>query len=226
MCAIAAAAFMVAPGLRRVGPPAIIGTRPVFKESVMIRAMVIVLVALLPAAVAQDRDAAKRPQQVLLIRHAEKPGDDASVHLSADGLKRAEALHRLFEPAADRPAPFPVPDVIFAAKDSKHSRRSVETVTPLAKRLKLPVDSTYKDEEFAALAREFLQNPRYSGRTILVCWHHGTMPQLAARLGAADAPAAWKGSVFDRVWLVTSADGRAAKFGDRPQQLMPGDAAR
>jgi broad specificity phosphatase PhoE len=198
----------------------------VFKESDMTRALAFVFLAIPPSAVAQAPDAAKRPRQVLLIRHAEKPADDASVHLSADGVKRAEVLHRLFEPAADRPAPFPTPDVIFAAKDSKHSHRSVETVTPLAKRLKLPVNSTYRDEEFAALAREVVQNPRYAGKTVLVCWHHGTMPELAARLGAADAPAAWKGSVFDRVWQISSAENGAAKFRDRPQQLIPGDAAR
>ena len=46
---------------------------------------------------------------MLLIRHAEKPPPEAnSVHLNAEGKKRAEALPRLFEASASRPNPFGV----------------------------------------------------------------------------------------------------------------------
>jgi phosphohistidine phosphatase SixA len=190
-------------------------------------AVALVAVCAAPSTGQPADGAARRPRQVLLIRHAEKPADDdASVHLSPDGVKRAEALHRLFESAVDRSAPFPTPDVIFAARDSKHSHRSGETVAPLAKRLKLTVNANYKDEEFAAAAHEVLHNPKYAGKTVLVCWHHGMMPQLAAGLGAADAPDHWKGSVFDRVWQITYGQGGKASIRDRPQQLLPGDAAR
>src|SRR5207253_2045580 len=128
---------------------------------------------------------------------------DPSVHLSPEGRKRAAALHQLFEASPKRPEPFPTPDFIFAAKDSEHSHRPVETVSALAKKLKLTVNSGYRNQDFAKLARDLLRDPKYAGKTILVCWRHGTAPQLAKEFKAADAPAFWKGSVFDRVWQIT-----------------------
>ena len=89
---------------------------------------------------AQEKSTAL-PQRVLIIRHAEKPQRGESVHLSPLGVERADKLYQLFRTSRDRPVPFPVPDFIFAARDSKHSHRSVETVTPLAKKLRLTVNS-------------------------------------------------------------------------------------
>jgi hypothetical protein len=165
------------------------------------------------------------PARVLLIRHAEKPGDD-SIHLSSEGKKRADELYHLFEPSANRPDPFPTPDVIFAARQSKHSNRSVETVSPLASRLKLTINTDFRDEEFAELAHEVLHKSKYAGKTILICWHHGMAPQLAVKLGAADAPPSWKSSVFDRVWQISYDDQGKAKVHNRPQRLLDGDAKK
>jgi broad specificity phosphatase PhoE len=161
------------------------------------------------------------PRQVLIIRHAEKPDGD-SVDLSPEGQKRAEALPRLFTKSPDRPDPFPTPDFIFATKKSGHSNRPVETVTPLAKALNLDIDSRFKDDEFDKLATELLTKARYAGKTVLVCWHHGTIPELARQLRVEDVPDPWKGSVFDRVWVITYGGGKT-KLKDRPQGLMPGD---
>ena len=81
------------------------------------------------------------------------------MHLTTDGAKRAKALASLFKSSDKNADPFPAPSVIFAAKDSKKSHRSVETVTPLAQALKLSVNSTFQDEEFAKLAHELLRDP-------------------------------------------------------------------
>ena len=71
----------------------------------------------------------KTPRVVLIIRHAEKPADEAlSDGLTAQGEERANARYRLFEKSAERPEPFPTPDFIFAAKPTKNSRRSKLTV--------------------------------------------------------------------------------------------------
>jgi broad specificity phosphatase PhoE len=164
-----------------------------------------------------------RPKAILLIRHAEKPaGDD--VHLSPEGKKRAETLPDLFQKSADRPDPFPTPDFIFATKPSKHSNRPVETVAPLAKALKLEVNAGYANDDYPALAEELFTNPKYEGKTVLVSWHHGTLPGFAIALGATDVPDKWKDSVFDRVWVVTfDQKGKAKPLTKRPQVLMPGD---
>jgi hypothetical protein len=167
------------------------------------------------------------PRRVLLIRHAEKPPDeDDSAHLSPEGKKRAERLHRLFEATEERPRPFRTPDYVFATANSKNSHRPVETVTPLARRLKLDVDSRYRDEDFAKLAHAIFHDPKYRGKTVLICWHHGTLPQLAGRLKAADAPDAWDKKVFDRVWEITYGEQGQATFHDRPQRLLAGDSTK
>jgi broad specificity phosphatase PhoE len=158
---------------------------------------------------------------VLIIRHAEKP-DDHSIHLSPAGERRAEALPRLFEKGADRTDPFPTPDFIFASKKSAHSNRPVETVTPPAKVLNLDINAHFENGDFARLADELLTKPWYKGKTVLVCWHHGTIPALATKLRAERVPDRWKDSAFDRVWVIAYTDGKA-KLKERHQALMPGD---
>ena len=64
-----------------------------------------------------------RPEAILLNRHAEKPADEADVHLSPQGKKRADALPDLFKKSDARPDPFPASDFIIAAKPSKRSNR-------------------------------------------------------------------------------------------------------
>ena len=165
-----------------------------------------------------------RPQSILVIRHAEKPADVSDIHLSPEGKKRAEAILELFQKTAARPDPFPTPDFIFATKASKHSNRPVETVTPLAKALKLEVNAGYANDDYPKLAEELYTNPKYEGKTVLVCWHHGNLPELAVALGAAGVPDKWKDAVFDRVWVVTFDEkAKARPLTKRPQGLTPGD---
>jgi hypothetical protein len=186
----------------------------------------------------------KYPQYILIIRHAEKTGDKDDVHLSKPGQERAEALYKLFEASMERPEPFPTPDYIFAASNSKDSQRPIETVTPLAKKLKqtindnfeskLPAELSPKDGTaktakgtgMLGLRDDIFGEKKYFGKTILVSWRHGTIPELAKTLKATKVPAKWEDNVFDRVWQITFDDEGNATFVDRPQRLMPGDAEK
>ncbi|VTR93928.1 Uncharacterized protein OS=Ralstonia solanacearum (strain GMI1000) GN=RSc3377 PE=4 SV=1 [Gemmata massiliana] len=165
------------------------------------------------------------PARVIIIRHAEKPGDENERGLSAVGKKRADALTELFQKSDSRPNPLPAPDFIFASSASKRSDRPIETVTPLAKKLKLDIDSRFANDDYTKLAAELLTNPKYEGKTALICWHHGNIPELAEALKARDVPDKWKDSVFDRVWVVTYEAGRG-KLTKLPQTLLPGDAEK
>jgi hypothetical protein len=180
----------------------------------------------LPALATHAQDKPKGlPHEILVIRHAEKPPEDAkSVDLSAEGKMRADALPRLFEKSDKRPKPFAAPDFIFATKNTKHSHRPLETVTPLAKKLKLMINSDYADEEYGKLAEHIFENTKYAGKTILIAWHHGKIPELAQKLKVTNAPEKWNGSVFDRVWQITYDEQGKAVFETRPQQLLPGDS--
>jgi len=171
------------------------------------------------------QDTKTYPAHVLILRHAEKPTDESG-DLSPRGKERARALRHLFQKSESRPKPLPTPAFLFATRDSKKSQRPRETVTPLAKRLELKINDDYANKDFAKLAHELFHDPRYAGKTVLICWHHGTIPGLAARLKVADAPKHWKDAVFDRVWRIDYEKTGTARFRDVPQQLLSGDAAK
>jgi hypothetical protein len=143
------------------------------------------------------------PKQVLIIRHGEKPGDPSTdsdtdgVDLSTRGFERAGAL------AAYIPATFGKPDFLFATQASKHSNRPVETITPLAQALGLKIDAKHADNDFQKVADDILGNVKYLGKLILICWHHGKIPDLTSALGGIPPQSPWPGTVFDRVWQIT-----------------------
>jgi hypothetical protein len=151
------------------------------------------------------------PAQIILIRHAEKPIDPKNPHLSRAGVKRATQLVSFIttDPAMTR---FGLPVAVFATRTTKgdNGQRTQETVAPLARALKLPVQTPYLGKDYAALAKLILANPAYAGKTVLICWNHEEIPQLAAALGVTPEPPKWKGSVFDRVYVISYHDGNAA----------------
>jgi hypothetical protein len=190
--------------------------------------LVVVVTACLCGPVACGQGVVKSPNypaRVLIIRHAEKTNDVLSVHLSEDGKKRAEALPKLFEKSDDRPEPFPKADFLIATRNTKNSQRPTETLTPLAKWLDLKVDAGFDHQNPAAFAKAIFGTPKYAGKTVLVCWHHGAIVELAKSLGA-DSPPEWKDNVYDRVWDLTFDELGKVTFRNRPMQLMPGDAKK
>lgn len=167
------------------------------------------------------------PAHVLIVRHAEKPPDSSpSVDLDSVGRSRAKALVQLFTKSARRPDPFPKPDFIFATRDTKRSHRPSETAEPLGAALGLDVDTRFGDEHTKRLAKEILHHRKYAGKTVLIVWHQGTIPDLAKALGAKDAPGSWKDSIFDRVWELSYGDDGKVSFENRPQRLLSGDKTR
>lgn len=175
------------------------------------------------------------PRHVLIIRHAEKPDDPEDIHLTKRGEERARLLPQLFV----RPDPFPAPDFLFATRPTDKSDRPAETLAHLSMRLKLPIDRGYRNflpdadvdkregrKGVFELADEILGNKKYAGKTVLICWHHGTIPDLAGRLKATGYPKRWKDAVFDRVWQISYDERGATTFADRPQRLLPGDSTK
>ena len=194
-----------------------------------------------------------RPNQVLIIRHGEKVGDpkkddDGGRHLSVQGSARAAALPSLFVaaqpqlscalhhkadefhgryreiPIKGKAPRFPTPNYIFATERSKHSNRPVETVTPLGTAINLPINDGFadKDKDIKKMVNAILND--YPGKIVLICWHHGKIPDLAKALGIAKPPK-WDGKVFDRVWQITFPKGKAT-LEDLPQMLLYGDSAK
>jgi hypothetical protein len=90
--------------------------------------------------------------------------------------------------------------------------------------LNLNLNTNYDGDDFARLAHELFSNPKYSGKTVLIYWHHTQIPQLALALKAAAVPNEFKNN-FDRVWIVTyDEQGKGRPIVERHQQLLSGDS--
>ena len=136
------------------------------------------------------------PTRIVLLRHAEKPDDDTCPDLSLKGQVRAAAL------AVYLPNRFGKPSKLIAAKRSQESNRPALTLKPLSDALGLAIDTRYENTEFKSLAHELAVDPKYRDARIMICWHHGSIPQLAHVLGVHDVPDHWEDDVFDRIWLI------------------------
>jgi phosphohistidine phosphatase SixA len=136
------------------------------------------------------------------MRHAEKPDNPTDPNLTDSGQERAEKL------ASYIPQTFGSPDYIFAAALSKHSARPYETVEPLAKKTGKPIDATFADQDYGALASTLLSSPEYADKLVVVCWHHGNIPSLLRMLGckAGDYPDPWDPKVFNLILKVQFAE--------------------
>lgn len=167
--------------------------------------------------------ATAQPAQIILLRHAEKPADAADIHLSERGQQRAQALAgwATNSPAwktNDRPV------AVFACRPTPKasSLRAIETITPLALQLQLPVQTPFSAKNAAALTRQILDDPALKGKTVAICWVRDELPQLAKAFGVKSGGEKWKKNVFDRFWLLTFQNSTAT-LNDLPQQLLPGD---
>jgi broad specificity phosphatase PhoE len=178
---------------------------------------------------------APNTRMIILIRHAEKPlhpsgsphgvdpeGREDPHSLTVTGWIRAGALVELFAPSrGEPPAELRRPDTIYgSAHAGGHSKRSVQTVTPLAARLGLEVIKRYAAGDEAQLTREISRRPGIT----LVAWHHEAIHKIAEHLGEANPtpPRHWPHDRFDVIWTFTP-DGDGWRFSQIPQLLLPGD---
>ncbi|HMG75160.1 MAG TPA: hypothetical protein VK582_16795 [Pyrinomonadaceae bacterium] len=177
-----------------------------------------------------------------------KKDNDGGRHLSIQGSARAAALPSLFAPALPQlscdlhhhaedftgsyrqvplkgtAARFRAPNLIFATARSKDSKRPIETVTPLATALNEPINPRFadNDNDIKKMVEAIFAESACAGKIVLICWHHGRIPDIAKALGIAKPPK-WDGKVFDRVWEITFTKGKAA-LKDLPQMLLYGDS--
>ena len=136
---------------------------------------------------------------VLIIRHAEKP--ETGKHLAPAGVRRAQASPGFFKSFAIGAHPVKV-DHLFATQESKNSDRPRETILPLSDALHLKIHLNFALTERQQLVDKVRRT--YSGETVLICWHHGAIPDLLKAFGANPAAllpgGKWPDDVFG--WLI------------------------
>ncbi len=178
-------------------------------------------------------------KKILVIRHAEKPephgaggvepsGKPDTESLTPQGWQRAGALVRFFSPrSGNPPAPLERPKYLFAAKaDLKadhHSKRSYQTIAPLAAHLQLAVgidDSLRKSE-----LKELISKATSVDGAVLIAWEHKCIPPMARLLVQdRDAVPDWPEDRFDMVWAFDRT-GATWRLTQVPQLLLAGDKA-
>ena len=187
------------------------------------------------AALAQSDDKSSDPKEfpalknavILIIRHAEKTA--SGDQLSPDGYKRADAYVNYFKNYQVDGKPLKL-DYLYAAADSKASKRVRLTVEPLSKATGLKLDNRFANKDFKGMVEELRATDH--GHEILICWHHGQIANIVKALGGDPSAllpnGKWPDDVFDWVFeLHYDSTGRLipAETKRINENLMPGDAA-
>lgn len=139
--------------------------------------------------------------KVVIIRHGEKPEDGHN--LSCQGENRALQLVTALSRKFNKPDFAYVPSLKLG-KTTKHARM-FQTVTPLAIKYNLSIDSQFDAEDYEKIAGHILKKTG----TLLMVWKHSAIQPLAKELGV-DSPPPWKDNDFDSIWIITFEDGQAA----------------
>ncbi|MEP6563981.1 MAG: flagellar basal body-associated protein FliL [Mesorhizobium sp.] len=159
---------------------------------------------------------------VLIIRHAEKP--DSGTGLSPAGEARAQAYVRYFQHLTLNGVAFR-PDTLIATADSKNSARERLTLAPLSQALGIPLDLRFSNKDIAALVHALTSEAHR--KSVLIAWHHGTLPQIIEALGgdphAVLPDGFWPDNVFDAVVALRYDHG--GKFIPGSEQLIHEDFA-
>ena len=182
-----------------------------------------------------------QPSKIMVIRHAEKPSDDPPAEgvtqagerekesLTVRGWQRAGALASLFAPAngAFQHPALAVPQFLYASKFIRRngSRRPLETITPLAEKLAIRINTHFSKLE----TEQMLEEVFLCEGVVLICWQYELIPKIANYImgNNTTAPQSWPEDRFDMVWVFDKGASASAGYTLKqvPQNLLMGDWA-
>jgi len=178
--------------------------------------------------------------KIMVMRHAEKPATDFTPYgvtlqgerdkesLAVRGWQRAGALANLFAPANGnfQDPSLAEPQFLYASKPLRRrgSKRSTQTITPLAEKLAIRINSKFPRFKVTEMLEEvFLCNG-----VVLICWQREYIPHIADQILGDNtvAPEDWPEDRFDMVWVFDRDPSSAMyDFKQVPQRLLSGDLA-
>ncbi len=181
----------------------------------------------------------KHAAKIMVIRHAEKPlnslppygitleGEREKESLTVRGWQRAGGLASLFGSTTGPRGPsLGEPQFLYASKPIKRngSRRPIETITPLAEKLAIRVNSNFTKLE----AESMLEEAFLCDGVVLICWQGQYIPKIANYIlgNKTTAPQDWPEDRFDVIWVFDRDTASAGySFKQVPQNLLMGDWA-
>ena len=181
----------------------------------------------------------RQATKVMVIRHAEKPTTDHSPYgvtlkgalnkesLTTRGWQRAGALAHFFAPSNGlfQDPSLAEPRFLFASRyiKRKGSRRSIETLMPLAEKLAIRINSDFPRSEM----EEMLEAALLCSGVVLICWQREYIPRIADHIlgDKTMAPRHWPEDRFDVVWVFERDPASAGGYGFKQvsQRLLAGD---
>ena len=134
-----------------------------------------------------DRGTCK-PATLVIVRHGERPALVNASSLSGVGQSRAEYLARCMSDrkVSSHALPLGPPTVLVAARNVNTSRRSVETLEPLAQRLGLKIEAGIAKDDALGFVKRVLELD--CGDTMVAAWAHEDIAALVTALAHALAP--------------------------------------
>ena len=138
---------------------------------------------------------------VVIIRHGEKASNNHN--LSCKGQNRALQLPAVLDKK------FPNINHTFVPalghnKFTSHARM-FQTVTPLAIKNQLPINSKFAGKNYDGIAKHILSKDG----TVLLVWEHSKIKNIAQGLGVKNPPE-WSSKDFDSIWAISFENGKAS----------------
>lgn len=140
-------------------------------ESIMLFRLMLLSLVIISANISAE-------QTIVFMRHGEKPYNNSG-QLSCKGLNRALTLPDILL------SKFGLPDALFAAapKQDKlgNSLRSLQTISPTAIQVSLPIHLNYHAKDIASLQKALLSE-EYHNALIYVVWEHDNLVKVAKNI--------------------------------------------
>jgi hypothetical protein len=150
---------------------------------------------------------------IVFIRHGEKP--EKGGNLTCKGLNRSLLLPAVINHK------FGVPDFVYVPSlkmgDKTGHARMFETVTPLAVKYNLNIDSKFEETDSAGIAADIMQKKG----TVLVVWEHKAINPILHALGV-QYNTEWKSDDYNTILIISVKDGKASLTTDS-EGLNPSD---
>ncbi len=154
----------------------------------------------------------KNPLKVVIIRHGEKPkiGDN----LNCQGLNRSQLIPAMIVSKFGVPTFSYIPS-IGADSSTKHARM-FQTITPLAVKYGLTINSKFVGKDSTGLVTDILKK----NGIVLVVWDHKSIVPIIHAFGINDPLLKWADDDFDSIWIITFNNGMALLTKDK-ENLKP-----
>ena len=139
--------------------------------------------------------------KVIIIRHGEKPNNGDN--LNCQGLNRSQLLPAVIKSKFGIPAFSYVPS-LTADSATKHARM-FQTITPLAAKYNLTINSKFNGKDSLGLAGDILKKKG----EVLVVWDHKMIVPIVHAFGITDPQLKWNDDDYDSIWIVSFKNGLA-----------------